>query len=1266
MKKTIIIILLTFLFAGLGAYNTNMIIEHYSTEHGLPNNVVNCSLKDKDGFIWFGTWYGLCSFDGLKFRTYDKSEFDQTALPPRKIQRIVEDNNGFIWVKTIDRKLYIFNKKKEVFHAVFDDMKNYTDNIQLIKLQKNCDGDIILLTKDKNLLIAHTDEEGRVDIDVLFNSKETVDPNSYRLKYNVLSETADYISWIGLDYKILSYKKGESIRDKGDSFIKNKIAAPSDSAFTSIFNQGRKMWLGDNAGVFYCVDTQSGSVDKFVLSEIHGPISNIYVTSKGYAYLSVAGQGVYEYDIKERKLSELKIDVNENIISSAYMDHYDKIWFHENEKSLVYYDPQTKKSKRFPFTSQGKTGLLQIEDAGENGLFFLSPTGDGWLYDRNSSKMIEINSMKQVVKDESDQKFFHLFRDNEGEIWISSATNGVYRINFPRKQFRLDTFGPLLSEQTGDNSGVRALFQSVTGDIWLGTRNKKLYQLDADGNVKNIYNNQKHGIGVIYHIMEDKNGNIWFSTKGDGLIKAKPVKDSDYKFVSYKTDAANPLSLSGNDVFYTYQDSKQRIWVASLDGGLNLVEENNGIVSFKNKNNGFVNYPSFGLYMEVRNVVEDNSGRMWVGTMDGLMSFAGDFKSAGDISFEIYRGGSRNNYTDSDIYSLYKDSASNIWVSIFGGGLCRLTGYDEKTNTPEFRSYGLRDGLDNDAIISIVEDENNQLWFVTDKDISYYNHKTGKIRNYDKYDGFPKVTIEDNSAISTRDGEIWIGCKEGILSFTPHKLESHKENYRTFIVGCHISNRDIRSFVDDPIIDRSISYVDRLELKHKQSMFTFEFAALNFNNQNKVSYRYLLEGYEKEWHYNGKNRIASYTNVPPGEYLFKVQTLDESNPDLDSSRELVVVILPPWWASKWAYIIYIILGIIILCMATKLSMFMIRVKNDIYIEQRLSELKIKFFTNISHELRTPLTLITGPIKELKENENLSAKGKQYAELMERNVNHMLQLVNQILDFRKIQNGKMRLHVSAIDIKELVISFEREFRMLAEEKEISFSFHLPEETLNIWADKEKLGIVIRNILSNAFKFTLNGGSIFISVENDEQNNRCIIRIEDDGIGIPQHKQDEIFERFSQADNLHNAYHPGTGIGLALSKEIVNLHHGKIYVESENSKGSTFVIELKCGNEHYSTEDVEFYMCENTPACASDSANQENTTDTYEQEICVDRSLPSLLIVEDNSDLCEMMRLLLEDRFNIYIARDGVEGLKKIHLYHPDIVVTDQMMPNMDGL
>ena len=259
-------------------------------------------------------------------------------------------------------------------------------------------------------------------------------------------------------------------------------------------------------------------------------------------------------------------------------------------------------------------------------------------------------------------------------------------------------------------------------------------------------------------------------------------------------------------------------------------------------------------------------------------------------------------------------------------------------------------------------------------------------------------------------------------------------------------------------------------------MFTLEFAALNYNNQNRVSYKYILEGYEKEWHYNGKNRIASYTNVPPGKYLFRVQTLDEANPGLESFRELTVVILPPWWASWWAYVIYMIIAVALLLVAIKLSLFMIKVKNDVYIEQKLSELKIKFFTNISHELRTPLTLIQGPIQELREKEKLSQKGMQYVDLMEKNTKQMLQLVNQILDFRKIQNGKMRLHVSLFNLNEMVDSFEKEFRVMAEENEVSFTFQLAGEDIMVWADKEKVAIVIRNIISNAFKFTPAGGNI----------------------------------------------------------------------------------------------------------------------------------------------------------------------------------------------
>ena len=288
---------------------------------------------------------------------------------------------------------------------------------------------------------------------------------------------------------------------------------------------------------------------------------------------------------------------------------------------------------------------------------------------------------------------------------------------------------------------------------------------------------------------------------------------------------------------------------------------------------------------------------------------------------------------------------------------------------------------------------------------------------------------------------------------------------------------------------------------------------------------------------------------------------------------------------------------------------------------------------------------------------------QYVDLMEKNTNQMLQLVNQILDFRKIQNGKMRLHVSLIDFNEMIASFQKEFRVLSEENEVSFTFQLPDESIMVWADKEKLSIVIRNIISNAFKFTHSGGSIYVTTGLTDDGKRCFVRVEDNGEGIPQSKLTEIFERFSQGENTKNPYYQGTGIGLALSKEIVNLHHGSIYAESPEGQGAVFTV------EHYRPSEVDFYVSDTETAPTSseeEAVTNIPSVETTEEEPEIDSSLPTLLLVEDNRDLCQLIKLQLEDKFNIHIANNGVEGLKKVHLYHPDIVVTDQMMPEMDGL
>lgn len=1270
MKERLAIILFL-LIGGLQSFALpNMIVEHYTAEDGLPNNTVYCTLKDSDGFVWLGTWYGLCRFDGVKFHSYNNPQDGYSLdIPPRKIQHIVEDRNGFLWIKTIDHKLYLFDKRREKFHAVYDDVKEYTENTQIIKIQATDDGAVLLLAKDKNLLRACTDADGKIVMTRLHDSQPNANSYDMRLRHNVFCETADYINWIGMDYKILSLKKGEALKNKPANFISQKISADSDR-FTCLSHSAHFLWLGDKDGCVYSIDPQNGVVHRYEMPSLQQPILSLMVTEGGVMYLAT-DQGAYEYHISYKQLRQLPFTVSGAEVGTIFADQYEKIWFQEGNKALIYYDPLNKSHRRFDFPGQNAMVEFSVHDAGIQGIFFQTPGGEVLLYDREKQQMIRLNQLKSFADDFPDQRFLHLMLDKDGILWLSCTENGVFRVNFPKKQFQmmeevLVASAPQGKDAAPTKQGIRALFQAKNGDIWVGTRWLGLYRLDAYGRVKQVFDERTYQVGAVYHIMEDKDGNLWFSTKGDGLVKAEADIRSPHglRFTRYKNNPKDPNSISGNGVYFTYQDSHDRIWVGLLGGGLNLISEENGDVLFRHKYNGLEQYPGYGLYMQVRTMVEDNEGRIWIGTMDGLMSFDSDFTTPEQIRFETYRQASEySNVAENDIYALYKDTDSQIWVSVFGGGLNCMVDYDEAHHVPVFQSYGIDEGLNNDVVKSIVEDENGNLWFATEIGLSCLNKQTGQFRNYDEYEGFTSVELEEGSAIRTLDGDLWMGTRQGILRFSPDRLETLKTDYATYIVDFKVSNRDLRSFVDPPILDQSITYADAITLRHHQSMFAIEFAALNFYNQNRVSYRYILDGYEDDWHYSGKNRIASYTNVPPGEYTFRVEAMDETNPDLVSSRALMVTVLPPWWQTWWAIAIYILLGLIVLYFALRLASFTLKMKNDVYIEQKVSEMKIRFFTNISHELRTPLALIKGPIQELKEHEDLSPKGLQYIDLMEKNTNQMLQLVNQILDFRKIQNGKMRLHVSQFDLSQLLRAFQKEFCIISEENEIHFTFDLPDSPLLIWADKDKLGVVIRNILSNAFKFTPSGGDIQVTAGLTEDGKRCFVRVKDSGMGIPPGKQTEIFERFSRGGNTQNVQ--GTGIGLALSKEIVSLHQGEIRAESPEGGGAAFTVELQLGKDHFSPTEVDFYV-DDAVDLPEESEKETTSESDTEEEHETDASLPTLLLVEDNKDLCQLMKLQLENKFNVDIANNGVEGLKKVHLYHPDIVVTDQMMPEMDGL
>lgn len=833
--------------------DSRFLVTHYGVQDGLPHNLVRCSMKSKDGFLWFGTWYGLTRFDGTRFHHFTTTFTRASDQPPRKIETIVEDREGNIWIKTLDWKLSILFKHTERFEDVFRELQPFRCNLQIIKIQATRDGHVLLLTKDKNLLMATTLKDGKIEIRQLVSSRGTVNTANHQLRHPIATIAHGRANYVGHDFTIYS-----------------EPLAPKS-------RKDRAFWL-----------------NRF-----------------------------------NRKAAA----------SHTYHDRIGGIWQTDGENALTYHHPHTGERRRFPLSLFGKITEPSFCDAGQHGIFFLSAAGEALHIDRKTMTADNIARRHEMADDKQNSRYFSMNMDRDSVLWLTTTSNGVFSINFPVNQFRIICLPNVAQAE------VKSFFQHSNGDIWVGSKDKNLYVLDVKGRQKHIFTYDKYHIGSVYSMMKDHEGNIWLSTKGDGIVKAVPDSSCPmgYRFEHYRHKSDDRNSISSNNVYMTMEDSRRRIWVCTLDGGLNLVESERGKTVFRHKYNGMRRYPPYGLYMEVRNIVEDDNGMIWVGTMDGLMTFDGRFKTVEGLPFTIYRLTEMNTRANSDVYALYKDHEKNIWLCSFGGGLSKITGFDETQKLPMFKPVGLKEGLQSDVIISIIEDRQGRLWLGNESGLACYDRKKEYIRNFNRINGLPKVQLTETAALLTTAGEIWLGCDQGILAFHPDHLRLPSNDSKVYIVNAEVNNQDIRHYTDKSIIRQSITYTDHLVLNHNQSMFTLEFAALNFKNREGITYRYKLEGYDKDWHYAGKNRIASYTNVPPGTYEFVVETSDAVNPESTARCTMAVRILPPWWATWWAYLIYAILLAAATYLAIRYARYAIRVRNDVYIQTKLSEFKRKFY-----------------------------------------------------------------------------------------------------------------------------------------------------------------------------------------------------------------------------------------------------------------------------------------------------------------------------------
>ena len=738
-------------------------------------------------------------------------------------------------------------------------------------------------------------------------------------------------------------------------------------------------------------------------------------------------------------------------------------------------------------------------------------------------------------------------------------------------------------------------------------------------------------------------------------------------------------SLSDNNVYCVYEDHHGRIWAATFAGGINYISQGeHGETVFINHRNNLKGYPIDVCY-KTRFITSDNNGRLWVGTTTGAVAFDENFKKPEDIQFHHFSRvpNDTKSLSNNDVHWIIATQQKELYLATFGGGLNKLISISENGHG-EFKSYSVLDGLSSDVLLSIREDHKQNLWISTENGICKFVPSGERFENYDERSISFRVRFSEAASTLTSGGDMLFGTSNGLFMFTPDSIR--KSSYVPPVVFSKlmVANEDVIPG-EKSILKVDLDDTQELVLSHDENIFSVQYAALDYTNPQNIQYAYILDGFEKQWTFADRQRSVTYTNLPKGDYIFRVRSTNSDGVWVDNERILNITILPSFWETPLAYVLYVCFVLLIIFVAVYILFTIYRLKHEVSVEQQISDIKLRFFTNISHELRTPLTLIAGPVEQVLKNDKLPADAREQLVVVERNTNRMLRLVNQILDFRKIQNKKMKMQVQQLNVVAFVRKIMDNFESVAEEHNIDFLFQTEKEALNLWVDADKFEKIVFNLLSNAFKYTPNGKMITVFIREDE--GMVSVGVQDQGIGIAENKRKSLFVRFENLVDKNIFNQASSGIGLSLVKELVEMHKATISVDSRLGEGSCFKVDFLKGKEHYNSS-VEFIL-EDSAAPLSmerivDIANSSLQTEAAivdapdlkvsaaKEEAEESSSKELMLLVEDNQELRSFLRSIFASTYRVVEASDGMEGWSKALKYLPDIIISDVMMPEKDGI
>lgn len=1159
-------------------------------------------------FFLFICSYSYSQGQSLKFKHYSISD----GISNSNITDILQDKRGYIWIGTTDG----LNRFDGYDFKVYK--KNPFD-------QTTIGGNYIRCL--------YEDKQGHLWVGLLNGIVSKFDPK--------VEEFTNYLC----------------VQNESNTLADGEISGIAE-------DKDGLLWIAVDRKGFVNLNPDTGSFTYYEAiqndsnSLSHNATTSIAIGLDDCIWITSWGGGLSRFDPKEKLFShymntaDAQDDVPCKHLKCQYHDRYGNVWVGTDHGGLYCVNIATKEWKQYTYTGGDNKGLSHetvsdiIEDA--NGDMWIS-TLDGGICILNR----KTQEFRHIIAGNSSWNLLTnsvhcIWRDNVGSMWVGTR-NGVHFYNSLMMKF--NKYDVRDWDKNLDDGYIYSILKRKNGQILVKGLNKLISFNEETNQVTSVdfFRSQYEKVRRLV-MLEDSKGDLWFGFNHYAIGRYNPEKDS-YESITMQSPWKDYLPFRSVNTFY--EDIDGSIWIGSEIGALNY-NPNTKVFTplFQSKEL---------IYREekVNAIIRDSYGELWVGTEGGLKRYDKEGQMIYDY---VVNPEDEKTISDNFITSIYEDKRKTLWIGTKGG----LHRFNRETGT--FTLITRPDEVLGDAVMGIVEDEWNNLWISSTIGVIRFNYLLNIFHVFNENDGLQSNEFNLGVFSKGRDGEILFGGINGFNSFHPGSISENMVVPPVYITDFQIFNQLV-SPGPESVLEYPIGQTRNIVLQYWQSTFSFQFVALNYLSPEQNQYAYKLEGFDSQWIYTKSDkRYATYTNLPPGDYVFRVKASNNDGVWNGEGTEINITILPPLWKTWWAYLIYFLLFIGFFIFI--LYYFVNREKAKAKIElERLEakrqheadELKLQLFANISHEFRTNLTLILGPLEYIMRVGRV-LDNQPLLEIIHRNASRLMRLINQLLDFRKIEVNKMSVQLVSQDI----ISFLKDvfdiFQFHAEQKNVTYSFNSSFDELVMSFDKDKVDKILYNLLSNAFNYTNESGHISVILNQVRENGGMYlsIKVVDDGIGIPAESLEKLFTIFYQADRKENRYRGGSGLGLNMTKELVQLLGGRIYVESEPGKGATFTVLLPMVDSNItSSESIEYAIS------AAEEIQEEKAVDTPEDQPVVG-SGELILVVEDNPDMRLFITSVLATEFEIIEATNGIDGMRKALEYTPDIIISDVMMPEMNGM